>query len=128
MRYVIIFFSLAFANPLCAEELLGEYVTFISAEDRVNSSGSPLKSFGAFVAQDRANFHRFGKRDKLDGDDPVFHDRQHRAAIPSLLGAGGVSEPVIVREAMSGEDVYIFVRIFGRGGVPTRLTVHHGAG
>mgnify|MGYP000238780149 CR=1 FL=1 len=70
-----------FGSPAAAQNIMGEYVAEISAQDRVNSSGQPLGDFCAMVQQDRANFHRFGKRDATDSFDPVFDDRTLRGRI-----------------------------------------------
>lgn len=63
------------------------YRTRISANDRVNSSGAPLNDVGMILQQDRANFHKFNRRDADDAWDPVFSDQNERGKIAGYLNA-----------------------------------------
>lgn len=116
------------ATPSHAQELMGEYLTWLGPRDIVNSSGTPLTSFGAVLAQDRANFHRFGRRDDYDRSDPFFHRRDLRANLPAYYRAGQPVARYILDDVMSGRGHYVFVRIFGSGGRITHVNVHEGAG
>ncbi|MCP9482858.1 hypothetical protein NNA36_12885 [Shimia sp. CNT1-13L.2] len=116
------------ASPAQAQQLMGEYLTWLGPRDIVNSSGTPLTTFGAVLAQDRANFHRFGKRDDYDGNDPFFHRRDLRANLPAYYRAGQPVARYIFEDVMSGRGHYVFVRIFGSGGRIPHVNVYEGAG
>lgn len=115
-------------TPVMAEELIAEYLAWLDARDTVTSRGVKLKSFGAVLAQDRANFHRFGIRQDLDTDDPVFGSRDMREKLPDFYKAGRPVEAYIRRDVMSGRGHYVYVRILGINGRVTRVDVHEGAG
>ena len=125
---LMIAFSPLLTTPVVAEELIAEYLAWLDARDTVTSRGVKLKSFGAVLAQDRANFHRFGIRQDLDTDDPVFGSRDMREKLPGFYKAGRPVEAYIHRDVMSGRGHYVYVRILGVNGRVTRVDVHEGAG
>lgn len=57
------------------------YCARLGPADHFNSSGARLKSVGAVIRQDRANFHEFGIRDRGDQSDPIFGDKASREAL-----------------------------------------------
>ena len=63
------------------EVLLETYKTTFGPEDYFNSSGVRLSSLASIVAQDRANFYRFGVRHGSDSPDLIFSNREARALI-----------------------------------------------
>ena len=77
---------------------IGFYMAYLGPEDLVNSSGVRLTSVPAIVAQDRANFHRFGIRHSADQSDPWFANRGHRMAIEQLVDVAESSANIIVRQ------------------------------
>ena len=116
------------ASPAIADDrLLAQYVANLGPEDYVNSGGKRLTSFAALLAQDRANFHRFGIRHENDGDDPVFSSRAMRAQI----NPGTVQIPDHYRQyvanvmASDGRDggTYMVVYVFGSGDRITRISI-----
>ncbi len=125
---LMIAFSPLLTTPVVAEELIAEYLAWLDVRDTVTSRGVKLKSFGAVLAQDRANFHRFGIRQDLDTDDPVFGSRDMREKLPDFYKAGRPVEAYIRRDVMSGRGHYVYVRILGINGRVTRVDVHEGAG
>ena len=116
------------APPAHAEEVIAEYLAWLDVKDTVTSKGVKLKSFGAVLAQDRANYHRFGIRQELDTSDPIFSDRDTRAKLPQLYHAGNSVEAYIIEAVMAGRGHYVFVRIMGKNGKITHVNVHEGAG
>lgn len=124
----MIAFSPFLTTPVLAEEVIAEYLAWLDARDTVSSRGVKLKSFGAVLAQDRANFHRFGIRQELDTDDPVFGSRDMREKLPDLYKAGRPVEAYIRKDVMSGRGHYVFVRVLGNSGRVTHVDVHEGAG
>jgi len=110
-----------------AQTLIGEYHALIGPADHYNSSGVRLGDFGAILQQDRANFHRFGRRDELDGWDPIFGDPAQRARIPQIWRIAPGSE-YIPNSVVAGGTNYVYVRIFGYGNEPQFIIVQEGAG
>ena len=120
--------SMLFTSPAFAEEVIAEYLTWLDAKDTVTSKGVKLTSFGAVLAQDRANYHRFGIRQEFDTSDPIFSNKDMRAKLPELYQAGRSVEAYIKDDVMSGRGHYVFVRIMGNNGVITHVNVYEGAG
>ncbi len=54
------------------------YRAKLSANDHRNSSGEPLKTVNDILRQDRANFYKYGLRDKADEADPWFASAENR--------------------------------------------------
>ena len=129
MKHWVLALGLALASvmPAGAQQIIGEYYALLGPQDMRNSRGQRLGNFCAVVQQDRANFHRFGRGDDLDSWDPVFADKAMRARIAGNCRVQSGYE-YIPRAVMSGETRYIWVRILGRGGVPTQLLITEGAG
>ncbi|MEP3278996.1 MAG: hypothetical protein ABJN26_00355 [Stappiaceae bacterium] len=127
-RTLLIIIALLFGSPASAQEMIAEYLTWLGPQDVVNSRGIRLKSFGAVLAQDRANYHRFGIRQELDTSDPIFGDRTMRSALPQLYQAGRQVDAYIFDDVMSGQGHYVIIRIMGNGGRVTHVDVYEGAG
>lgn len=115
-------------RPVFAEEVIAEYLTWLDAKDTVSSKGVKLTSFGAVLAQDRANYHRFGIRQELDMSDPVFSNKDMRAKLPQWYKAGDPVQTNIRNDVMSGRGHYVFVRVMGKNGRITHVNVYEGAG
>ena len=64
--------SMSLSGLAMADELKETYVARLSAKDHFNSSGGRLDSAAAIIRQDRANFHKFGRRDAEDELDYSF--------------------------------------------------------
>jgi len=60
------------------------YVAFLSEADQFNSSGERLRTAAAIIRQDRAHFHRFGRRDQGDERDSFFADAANREALEQI--------------------------------------------
>jgi hypothetical protein len=125
---LIVVLSSFLVTPVQADEVIAEYLAWLDARDTVNSKGVRLSSFGEVLAQDRANYHRFGIRQELDTGDTVFGSRDMRAKLPQLYQAGRPVEAYIHRDVMSGRGHYVFVRVMGQGGRVTHVDVYEGAG
>jgi hypothetical protein len=120
-------FLFAAAPPARAQQLIGEYMALLSPTDFYNSNGVRLGDFGQVLQQDRANFHRFGRRDDFDQWDPVFGDAGQRARIPQIWRIAPGSE-YIPGAVLAGSTRYVHVQIYGSGGVPSFIVVREGAG
>ena len=121
-------FAASVPSAVDAQQVIAQYAAWLGPHDLVNSRSEPLTSFGTVLAQDRANFHRFGIRDEWDGTDPVFHDRAMRARLPALYEAGQPVAGYILDDVMSGRGHYVLVTVFGVNGTITHINVHEGAG
>lgn len=97
------------AGPVAAQEL-GSYVAYIGPQDLYNSNGARLAEPWQVLRQDRANYHRFGIRDRTDQGDPWFADGDSRADLERMLRQEGAihagSGPAIVA---GGVSVYVTV-------------------
>jgi hypothetical protein len=78
-------------------EQIGSYVARLSERDHFNSSGQRLTSAAAIIRQDRANVHRYGKRDLDDENDTFFADEGNRAVLEQMLDRGRADPGVLSR-------------------------------
>jgi hypothetical protein len=67
------------------QQPVDSYVAFLSEADHFNSSGERLRTAAAIIRQDRANFHRFGRRDQGDESDSFFPMRQTEKPLSKCL-------------------------------------------
>src|SRR5438270_13959540 len=99
--------ALAICGALCApqpskaQELAESYVAFLSEADHFNSSGERLRTAAAIIRQDRANFHRFGRRDQGDESDSFFADAANREALEQMLEHGHAA-PGVISQIVNG--------------------------
>lgn len=94
-----------------AQEMLGSYVARISDRDHHASDGYELDSAAQMVRQDRANFHKFHRRDAEDEPDRWFRTNEARARLERMLKRGGAMSSSTRRAIVNGEpliqvDVY----------------------
>lgn len=99
------------AGTAQAEGMLGSYVARISERDHRASDGYPLGSAAQMVRQDRANWHKFHRRDSDDQGDPWFRTDGSRADLQRMLERGGAMSSATRRAIVNGEplievDVY----------------------
>lgn len=71
-----------------ADELIETYTAVLSERDHYNSSGERLKEAAAIIRQDRANFHKYGKRDNGDESDKFFASARNREILERFLKRG----------------------------------------
>ncbi|THH39185.1 hypothetical protein E4Z66_01855 [Aliishimia ponticola] len=114
-------------TPAAAQQVLATYYAMLADHDLYNSRGQPLGDFCAVLQQDRANFHRFGRRHPSDQFDPIFTSREARARIPSIcyMASGDAALP---NQLARYGSVFVYVEIIGQNGWPTGVIVHQGAG
>lgn len=104
-----------------AQSLIASYAAFIGEDDLFNSSGTRLGEFWQILRQDRANYHRFGLRQRGDQGDPFFADANNRATLEQLL-RNSDTHPSTRRLIISG-NVPVYVEIFGYGNRMTAVRV-----
>jgi len=81
--------------------LLESYSAVLSEHDHLNSNGDRLDNAAAIIRQDRANFHKLGKRDPGDESDKFFASAENRDILEQLLKRGH-SNPAILRTIING--------------------------
>ena len=84
----ILVFTLVCVTRLAADTLLESYVAVLSENDHFSSKGGRLENAAAIIRQDRANFHKLGKRDAGDQTDRFFADANNRESLEQLLNRG----------------------------------------
>jgi len=94
-----------------ADDMLGSYVARISERDHHASDGYALDSAAQMVRQDRANWHKFHRRDSDDESDDWFRTNEDRADLQRMLERGGAMSASTRRAIVNGEpliqvDVY----------------------
>lgn len=123
MRSMVIALGLIFSGgAAAAQAIVDAYYAELSRQDMFNSSGMRLGDLGAILQQDRANVHRFGRRDAGDEMDPYFDNRDLRAQIPGLY-ARGDTDPLIERIVLGGSPLSVLVLLCGQRSVPQYLVV-----
>jgi len=88
-----------------ADQLLGSYVARISDNDHHASDGYRLDTAAQMVRQDRANWHKFGRGDREDQDDPWFGLTAARAKFERMLNKGSAMSQATRRAIVNGEPV-----------------------
>src|SRR5688572_12316112 len=79
---------LGLTHPASADILLEDYLAVLSEQDHLNSKGGRLTEAAAIIRQDRANYHKFGRRDQGDENDEFFADAANREELERLLKQG----------------------------------------
>jgi hypothetical protein len=76
-QFIIVSLLVAAASANASEVVT--YHARLSEQDHFSTDGKRLESVAAILSQDRANYHRFNKRDPNDQGDPFFITNAHRA-------------------------------------------------
>jgi hypothetical protein len=93
VRVMIAAALVAVAAPAAAQHgPLGHYNARLSPRDHFNSNGERLRTVAAILRQDRANFHRFNRRDRGDQWDGFFANANNRAALERMLSRSRMNE------------------------------------
>jgi len=103
--------SLLGAGTAQADDMLGSYVARISDRDHQASDGYALDNAAQMVRQDRANWHKFHRRDSDDEGDGWFRTNDQRADLQRMLERPGAMSSSTRRAIVNGEpliqvDVY----------------------
>ena len=103
--------SLLGASAAQADDMLGSYVARMSERDHQASDGYALDSAAQIVRQDRANWHKFHRRDRDDQGDEWFESNDQRADLQRMLERPGAMSASTKRAIVNGEpliqvDVY----------------------
>ncbi|WP_299603047.1 hypothetical protein [uncultured Tateyamaria sp.] len=127
MMLAAAFFGLGLTvAPTSAQQFTFEYYAMLSPQDTYNSSGLPLNDVCGIVQQDRANVHKFGRRDSADNIDPFFTTAERRAMIAGRCEYDPSYHTVErIRSQFIG---FVLVRVFGNGNTVTRVQIFEAAG
>jgi hypothetical protein len=106
-------FGVMFSGVAFADYLKETYVARLSYQDHFNSRGMRLETAAGIIRQDRANFHRYHRRDSSDTWDRFFSNKHNRATMERFLERGYIS-PSARRSIVYGNPL-IRVKIFGAG-------------
>jgi len=82
-------------------QYLGSYTARLAQHDHVSSRGRVLGRAMDILQQDRANYYRFGIRDREDSGAGYFQTRLHRARMGRMIRQGNLT-PSLAREIVSG--------------------------
>ena len=80
MRFrLLVILSLMWAAASAQASQPVSYHARLSRQDHYDAKGRKLESVPAILARDRANYHRFHRRDASDQSDSFFTTESHRA-------------------------------------------------
>ncbi len=122
IKTLIIAATLSIISPIAgAVELIDDYYAYIGRDDLYNSKGGRLTEAWQVIRQDRANYHRFGIRQREDQNDSFFSSKRNRAIAERMIMNGHISKTAANDIVRGG--VFIHVEIFGEGNTGTYLNV-----
>jgi len=112
MKKLVLGLALALAIPSIgfSGELMESYTAKLSYKDHHNSYGSRLTKVAGIIRQDRANFHKFRRRDYADTWDRFFSSKSNRATMERMIRRGSISRSA--RNAIIYGTPTIKVRIY----------------
>ena len=76
-------------------DYIGTYTAIIGSQDHFNSRGGRLRSVADILQQDRANYHRYYRRNGGDSGDSFFTDKYRRSRMKSMLARGNISRRAV---------------------------------
>lgn len=95
MSKVIVAISAILMTAITASAGCGEvreiYYAELGYQDHYNSRGTRLETVAGILRQDRANYHKFYKRDPYDTGDSFFGSKRNRAIFEQMLRYSSVS-------------------------------------
>ncbi|NDW06147.1 hypothetical protein [Jiella pacifica] len=97
------------AGPAAAQSVVDEYCTSITENDKSASDGFELTDAGSILRQDRANYHKFGYRDRGDQGDRTFGSANARALIPAMLDRGDTDASVLRQIVRGTPSVCVWI-------------------
>jgi hypothetical protein len=105
--------TLALTAPAAAQTYMGTYTAWIGQQDLYNSNGVRLTEPWQIIRQDRANYHRFNRRDAGDAGDAWFHNADARAALEQAVMNYGL-DPASRQMILQG-GAWVQVDLYGYG-------------
>jgi hypothetical protein len=83
-----------FAGVASGQDYAAVYQARLSEQDHFSSKGAKLTSVAAILRQDRANYHKFGKRDFDDQPDGFFTSAGNRGLLEKYYNNVASSSPL----------------------------------
>jgi len=119
MKKILGFFVFFALVPLFVSGYSGltYYGTKIGPNDFYSSKGAKLGSLPAILQQDRANYHKFKKRDAQDQYDDFFTNLKNRQ---KFSNAHIKIEPSLKRDILNGKLVLVTVYVFDEGSMEVK--------
>lgn len=110
-------------NLALADQLIDEYNAYIGQDDLFNSNGERLREPWQIIRQDRANYHKFGIRQRGDEGDTFFDSVENRAAAERMIRQGTMTGEA--RDLLLNGDVMVNVKVIeGADGDYLKITVN----
>ena len=98
------------AAPASADELVDEYNAYIGRDDLYNSNGERLREPWQIIRQDRANYYKFGIRQRGDEPDEFFASVENRAKAERMIRDGTITREA--RRLLLQGDCMINVKVY----------------
>jgi len=112
---VLSFLLLSITTFVSANDVREVYVAKLSYRDHHNSWGDRLRTVAGILRQDRANYHKFYKRDNADTYDQFFSSKRNRAVFERMINNSYVSRDarnaILYGEPMVKVTIYYGNRI-----------------
>lgn len=96
--------------PARADELVDGYSAYIGKDDLYNSNGERLREPWQIIRQDRANYYKFGIRQRGDEPDSFFASVDNRAKAERMIRAGTMTRDA--RRLLLQGDCMINVKVY----------------
>ena len=113
--------NLSLALTTLADTQICSYVARLSERDHSASDGFRLKDAASIIRQDRANVHKFGRRDEEDESDNFFSSVRNREdlenmvkrrKLPSAVSAAIVrGTPLVQVEVLQSDAGYRYIQV-----------------
>jgi hypothetical protein len=97
-------------TPARADELVDEYNAYIGRDDLYNSNGERLREPWQIIRQDRANYYKFGVRQRGDEPDSFFASVENRAKAERMIRDGTITREA--RRLLLQGDCTINVKVY----------------
>ncbi|SOC86006.1 hypothetical protein SAMN05421890_4525 [Ensifer adhaerens] len=97
-------------TPASADELVDEYNAYIGRDDLYNSNGERLREPWQIIRQDRANYYKFGVRQRGDEPDSFFASVDNRAKAERMIREGTMTRDA--RRLLLQGDCMINVKVY----------------
>ena len=104
------------ASAVDEDDVITGYSARLSRKDHSASDGYKLESPAAVIRQDRANYHKFNKRDAEDDTDDYFDSAEHREGLERALERGHTTRAAY-QSIMNGTPLIAVTVYRSKGGI-----------
>ena len=88
---IVMLILMSTVTYLTANDIREVYYAKLGTHDHYSSRGTRLNTVSAILRQDRANYHKFYKRDRYDTDDKFFSSKRNREEYERMMTNTNVS-------------------------------------